>query len=190
MGRWEPNARGRLERAALDLFTERGFEKVTVAEIAERAGLTERTFFRHFADKREVLFWGQGPMLDLMLDAMRHAPDAATPVELVGAALDVFGTTVDERGPEAARRRQAIIAANPELQERERTKLASWGAAIAKALREHGTPDPAASLAGEAAIAVLHVTWVTWISSDSPGPLRDLLGDSLAALQSVLTAGR
>jgi hypothetical protein len=58
MTRWEPNARGRLEQAALALYGERGFENTTVAEIAARAGLTERTFFRHFADKREVLFAG------------------------------------------------------------------------------------------------------------------------------------
>src|SRR5579871_2425332 len=83
MSRWEPNARGRLEQAALDLYRERGFEQTTVAQIAERAGLTERTFFRYFADKREVLFWGQARLLELYVNAIANAPASASPIEMV-----------------------------------------------------------------------------------------------------------
>src|SRR6516162_2681459 len=88
MGRWEPNARGRLERAALELYAERGFEQTTVAEIAERAGLTERTFFRYFTDKREVLFWGQGALQEIYVSTIADAPDSAAPIEAVAAALE------------------------------------------------------------------------------------------------------
>ena len=83
MSRWEPNARGRLEEAALDLYTERGFDETTVAEIAERAGLTERTYFRYFADKREVLFWGQSALLQLATEKIAQMPTSAAPMEVV-----------------------------------------------------------------------------------------------------------
>ena len=100
MGRWEPNARGRLEQAALELYGERGFEQTTVAEIAERAGLTERTFFRHFADKREVLFGGAGALQEFLVSTVASAPDSAAPIDAVAAAL------------EAAARRCSRSAAN------------------------------------------------------------------------------
>src|SRR5262252_4534806 len=118
MGRWEPNARGRLEQAAMDLFIERGFEQVTVAEIASRAGLTERTFFRYFADKREVLFWGAGSLQEFVVSTVALAPDSVAPIAAVAAALEGAGALLQERR-EFARQRQTIIAANPELQERE-----------------------------------------------------------------------
>ena len=101
MSRWQPNARGRLEQAALELYTERGFDQTTVAEIAERAGLTERTFFRHFADKREVLFWGQGALMELVTKHIADAPDSASPIDAVGAALQAVGGVV--RGSPRAR---------------------------------------------------------------------------------------
>src|SRR6516225_1122203 len=91
MGRWEPNARGRLEQAALELYIERGFEQTTVAEIARRAGLTERTFFRYFADKREVLFYGMEMMRDLLVRAVADAPASATAMDAVGAAFESAG---------------------------------------------------------------------------------------------------
>src|ERR1700733_11886892 len=97
MGRWEPNARGRLEQAALALFGERGFENTTVAEIAGRAGVTERTFFRHFADKREVLFWGEAVLQELLSGTVVSAPDSATPIDAVAAALDAAGAVLQER---------------------------------------------------------------------------------------------
>ena len=81
MGRWEPDARGRLMQAALELYGERGFEQTTVAEIAQRAGLTERTFFRHFADKREVLFSGE--VDDLVLSALADARPSAAPIDAI-----------------------------------------------------------------------------------------------------------
>src|SRR5450755_750382 len=127
MGRWEPNPRGRLEQAALELYGERGFEQTTVAEIAERAGLTERTFFRHFADKREVLFWGAGALQDGLVSAVAGAPAQLGPMDAVAAGLEVIGGYMQER--ERSRRRQHIIAANPELLERELIKLASLSAA-------------------------------------------------------------
>src|SRR5450755_188573 len=129
MTRWEPNARGRLERAALELYGERGFEQTTVAEIAKRAGLTERTFFRHFADKREVLFGGAGTLQELLVNAVADAPDAAAPIDAVAAALDAAAALLQTRR-EYALRRQAVIAANTALQERELIKLASLAAAL------------------------------------------------------------
>src|ERR1700716_1955899 len=133
MTRWEPNARGRLEQAALDLYGERGFEDTTVAEIAARAGLTERTFFRHFADKREVLFSGAGTLQELLVSAVVSAPDSAAPIDAVAAGVEAIAALLQERR-EFSRQRQAIIAANTELQERELIKLASLVAAMAETL--------------------------------------------------------
>src|SRR5438309_6262561 len=97
MGRWEPNSRGRLEKAALELYGERGFDQTTVAEIAQRAGLTERTFFRYFADKREVLFWGAGALQDLLVSTVAAAPAAVTPLAAVATALEAAGAVLQER---------------------------------------------------------------------------------------------
>src|ERR1700710_2641442 len=97
MPRWEPDGRRRLEEAALELYGERGFENPTVTEIAARAGLTERTFFRHFADKREVLFGGSSALQELMVSAVAAAPDAAPPIDAVGAGLEAAGALLQER---------------------------------------------------------------------------------------------
>src|ERR1700754_1501420 len=118
MSRWQPNARGRLEEAALDLYTERGFDETTVAEIAERAGLTERTFFRHFADKREVLFGGQSTLRDAMVGTVEGAPEDEAPFDAVTRGLQAAAVILEARRA-LAQQRQTVIAANPDLQERE-----------------------------------------------------------------------
>jgi AcrR family transcriptional regulator len=188
MGRWEPNARGRLAHAALELYGERGFEQTTVAEIAKRAGLTERTFFRHFADKREVLFWGAAALQELFVTTVTGAPDSAPPIEAVAAALDAAAAVMQENR-DGALRRQAVISANPELQERELIKLASLAAAIAGALRRRGVPDPAASLTAEAGIAVFKVAFERWINDTDQCDLSEHIRESLAELKAA-TAGR
>ena len=129
MSRWKPNASDRLEQAALDLYRERGFEQTTVAEIAERAGLTERTFFRYFADKREVLFRGQDRLHDIYVSAIVNAPASATPLDAVAAAFEVVAPLFQDRY-DLARQRQSVIAANPELQERELLKRMALEASI------------------------------------------------------------
>src|ERR1700741_3817614 len=118
MGRWEPNARGRLEQAAWELYRERGFDQTTVAEIAKRAGLTERTFFRYFADKREVLFYGSGMLQERLVGGGSPLPAG------VGSPLGAAGEPVEEIR-DFSRRRQSVVAANPELRERELIKLAA-----------------------------------------------------------------
>jgi AcrR family transcriptional regulator len=187
MGRWEPNARGRLEQAALELFIERGFEQATVAEIARRAGLTERTFFRHFADKREVLFWGQGALQELLVGTVAGAPDSTAPIDAVAAALEAAGAVLQERR-EFARQRQAVIAANAGLQERELIKLASLAVALADALRRRGVSDPAAGLTAEAGIAVFKIAFERWASKTGQADLPQLIRESLDELKAV-TAG-
>jgi AcrR family transcriptional regulator len=187
MSRWEPDARGRLEQAALKLYIERGFEQTTVAEIAKRAGLTERTFFRHFTDKREVLFWGAGSLQALVVSTVANAPDSAAPIDATVAALEAAGALLQERR-EFSRQRQTIIAANPELQERELIKLATLASAIAEALRRRGVGDPAASLAAEAGIAVFRIAFERWINDTSQRDLPQLIRESLDALKAV-TAG-
>jgi AcrR family transcriptional regulator len=188
MGRWEPNARGRLEQAAMELYIERGFEPTTVAEIARRAGLTERTFFRHFSDKREVLFAGAAALQDFLVTALAGAPDSAAPLDAVAAALEATGDVFQERR-DYARQRQAVIAANAELRERELIKLASLASAMAGVLRQRGVPDPAASLTAEAGIAVFKVAFERWTKESSRGDLPRYIRESLDELRAV-TAGK
>jgi len=188
MGRWQPDARGRLAQAAFALYSERGFEQTTVAEIAERAGLTERTFFRHFDDKREVLFAGADALKELLVSTVANAPDSAAPIDAVAAALEAAGAFLQEGG-ELARQRQAIIAASVELQERELIKLASLASALADALRERGVEDPAASLTAEAGIAVFRIAFERWVEETDRQDLPRLMRKSLDELSAVI-AGR
>src|ERR1700716_3840816 len=188
MSRWEPNARGRLEQAALQLYVERGFEQTTVAEIARHAGLTERTFFRHFADKREVLFWGAGALQELVASTLASAPESTAPIDAVAAALEAAGARLQERR-ERARQRQVVIAANAELQERELIKLASLSAALAETLRRRGVRDPAASLTAEAGIAVFRIAFERWINEPNQPDLPQLIRETLDELKAV-TAGK
>jgi AcrR family transcriptional regulator len=194
MTRWEPNARGRLELAALELYGERGYDQTTVAEIAKRAGLTERTFFRHFADKREVLFYGAGMLQDWLVKGIEDAPGGLPPIDAVGASLEAVAGQLEERR-ELARQRQAIIAATPELLERELIKLANLSIALAGALRHRGVTDPGASLAAEAGVAVFRVAFQRWVGkAGGPGDLggqtlAQLIRDSMDELKSV-TAGK
>jgi AcrR family transcriptional regulator len=188
MGRWEPNARGRLMQAAFALYSERGFEQTTVAEIAERAGLTERTFFRHFADKREVLFAGAEALQELLVSTVAQAPASLAPIDAAAAGLEAAGAFIQEGG-ELARERQAIIASSTELQERELIKLASLAAALAEALRRRGVEDPAASLTAEAGIAVFKVAFERYVEEGNQKDLPLLIRESLDELRTV-TAGQ
>lgn len=187
MSRWEPDSRGRLERAALDLYTERGFDQTTVAEIAERAGLTERTFFRYFADKREVLFSGQDALLQLFVDSIVDAPASLSAIDAVGAALEAAGPVFEERH-QHARRRQAVINSNTSLQERELIKLASIATAIAGGLGRRGVGDTAAKLTAEAGVAVFKVAFDRWVSEGRSDELARFIRESLNELKTV-TAG-
>ena len=188
MGRWEPNARGRLAQAALALYAEQGFEQTTVAEIAKQAGLTERTFFRHFADKREVLFYGMEMLRDLLVRAVAEAPASATPMDAVSAAFQAAGALLQEN-PERVRVRDAIVSANAELRERELIKLAALAAAVAAALRDRGIPEPAASLAAETGVAVFKVGFARWISEAGQPDLPEMLREAMEELKGVVASG-
>jgi len=188
MTRWQPNAAGRLAQAAMELYGERGFEQTTVAEIAARAGLTERTFFRHFRDKREVLFAGSELLAELVVTAVAGAPASASPIGAAAAGVEAAGALLQERR-DFARARQAVIAAHAELQERELIKLASLTAAIADALRDRGVEEPAASLAAEAAMAAFKIAFARWSASARGPGLPHLIRDSLGELRAV-AAGR
>jgi AcrR family transcriptional regulator len=188
VARWEPNARGRLEQAAMELYGARGFEQTTVAEIAERAGLTERTFFRHYADKREVLFAGGELLAERLVAAVGHAPESATPLDAIAAALEDVGALIQEsRGRDFARARRSIIAANSELRERELIKLASWADALAGALRDRGVAAPAASLAAQTGVAVFHVAFARWVADGDDRDLAALIRASLGELKALVS---
>jgi AcrR family transcriptional regulator len=184
MGRWEPNARARLVLAAVDLFTERGYDATTVNEIAERAGgLTKTTFFRHFSDKREVLFAGQEIHTRLLADAIAAAPDSATPLQAVEAALDAITATFTEERREFGARLLAIIADNRELQERAGYKSAVLSEAMNEALKKRGVPDLTAGLAAELGIRAFNRAFYQWADSASQQTLTELARQELAQLR-------
>jgi AcrR family transcriptional regulator len=170
----------------MELFAERGFEATTVAGIAERAGVTERTFFRYFADKREVLFAGQEQLEAVFVDAVAGAPADASLTDLLVAALDAGGGALrDERGRHFARARNEIITANAQLQERELLKLAKLSHAVTTALVARGIADVPARLAGDLVVSVFSTAFVRWIA---PGETRDLVElqrDGLAVISDL-----
>jgi len=175
-----------LAQAAMELYIERGYDNTTVAEIANRTGLTERTFFRHFADKREVLFGGAGALQELLVNAVAAAPGPAAPIDVVAVALDAIGSMLDDR--EYSRQRQTVIAANAELRERELIKLASLAAALADALRARGVEDSTATLTAEAGIAVFRVAFQRWINENETRDLAAIIRTSLEELKAITRA--
>lgn len=187
MGRWEPNASGRLRAAAMELYVERGFDQTTVAEIAQRAGLSARTFFRYFADKREVLFAGSVSLQEHLVGALDAAPDSASPMEAVSAALDAAAAVLAE-GHEYSRQRQGVIAANAELQERELIKMASLSLALADGLRRRGVASTSASLAAEAGVAVFRVAFERWVGEPGEQDLAQIMRECLQQLKALTAA--
>ena len=185
MARWEPGAAQRLQQAALGLFASRGFDQSTAADIAEAAGLTERTFFRYFGDKREVLFYGQSDFVRLFLDGMAAAPADATPMGLVAAAIAGAATSFpDERRP-FSRMRQEVIDSNAALQERERHKLAGLAVTIASELRERGITEPAATLAAESGATVFGIAFAQWIREGERRSLASIAAHTLTELHAL-----
>lgn len=190
MGRWEPDAEARFRTAAVELFGEMGYEQTTVAAIAQRAGLTARTFFRYFADKREVLFNGSAQLQALMVDALAQAPAEASAMEAIAAALIHAGAFFDDERRPFARLRNTVIAAHPDLRERELIKLATLSSALAQALRERGVAEPDASLAAEAGIAVFRVAFAQWVSESEQRSYDVIVNESLARLWALGPEGQ
>lgn len=186
MARWRPGTRDRLQATALELFRTRGFDGTTVADIAEAADVTERTFFRHFADKREVLFSGQDDFQRLFVEPIEQAPADTTPFELIRRALDGAGAFFPEERRAWSRRRQPVITADPALQERELAKLAGLGSTLGEVLRARGVPEPSASLAAQTVVTVFHMAFTQWIADDEHRSMPELAHERLDALASLL----
>jgi AcrR family transcriptional regulator len=196
VGRWAEDANGRLRAAAMQLYVERGFDDTTVADIAAKAGVTARTFFRHFADKREVLFAGSSELQEALVAALEKAPSDATPMQAVAAAVEAAGDFLGQNR-EHSRQRQAIINSHADLLERELIKMARMAGALADALRRRGVPEPDATLAAEAGLVAFRVAFARWVGPDDGHPggdggtvtLKQMMRDNLARLSEV-TAGR
>jgi AcrR family transcriptional regulator len=189
MGRWQPDSRGRLQEAALALYAERGFDQTTVAEIAARAGVTERTFFRHFADKREVLFGGSAVLKERIVAGVTDAPASAGPLDAVARGLAAAAAILGEGRRDLSRLRQTVIAANPELRERELAKLADYAEAVSAALRRRDVGEPQATLVADAGMTVLRIALEQWASGKDDRELDDVVRDTMSNLR-VVTADR
>jgi AcrR family transcriptional regulator len=191
MVRWEPDARGRLEKAAMELFQERGYVQTTVQDIAAHAGLTERTFFRYFADKREVLFSGSKELEKSIIERIESAPREATPLDVVAGALSAAGAELQERRDlHFVRARYALVTKHAEIRERELIKLASLAVAVTKALHARGVSEPAASLAAEAGIAVFKIGFERWVSGRKPHDFAAHIRAALDALKALSAQGK
>lgn len=188
MGRWKPGAGDRLREAALSLYLERGFEQTMVADIAERAGVTARTFFRYYADKREVLFADSSALEEEALAALDAMPANTSALDGVAAVLETVARMVgDDR--EFARQRQTVIMANADLRERELIKLTSLSAALADRLRQRGIDDIEASLAAETSIAVFRVAFSRWVTATEDQVLQDIMRETLDRLRALAAGG-
>lgn len=189
VGRWQPDSRGRLQEAALTLFAERGFDQTTAAQIAARAGLTERTFYRHFADKREVLFGGSDLLGERVLAGVAGAPPDAGPLDAVAAGLDAAAEMLGQSRRDLVRRRHEVIAANPELRERELAKVARYADAVAEVLRRRGVDHRQARLAAEAGMTLLRVALEQWVGGDDDRDLPAVMAESVAGLRALVGGG-
>jgi len=173
--------------AAVDLFTEQGYDATTVAQIAERAGVTKSTFFRHFPDKRELLVAGQEALSRLMAEGIAEAPLAASPLEAIAAGLERASSAMRPMNRELGSRLKAAIAANAELQERDALKSVGLAAAMTNALVARGVPDPIAHLAGEMGVLAFKRGYADWLKAD-PDTAGGLAPYTAAALEDLRKA--
>lgn len=187
MARWQPGATQRLVVAAVDLFAEQGYDATTVAQIAERAGVTKSTFFRHFSDKRELLVAGQETLSRLLADGITEAPAGASPLEAVAAGLERASSAMGPANRELGPRLRAAVAASTELQERDALKSVGLAAAMTAALTARGVPDPTAHLAGELGVLAFKRGYAQWSESDHDD-VKGLAHHALAALDDLRTA--
>jgi len=186
MARWEPDARGRLEKAALELFQERGYARTTVGDIAERAGLTERTFFRYFTDKREVLFSGSQQLEQMIVEQVVSAPTEAAPLALTIGAFEAAAAWLQSRRDFSdVRARYAIVTEHAEVRERELIKMAALAAAVTKALHARGVSEPSASVVAESGITLFKVGFERWVSAKKPGDFATHIRAAAGALKAA-----
>lgn len=169
----------------MELFRERGYERTTVEDIAARAGLTERTFFRHFVDKREVLFSGSKGLEATIVAHIANAAKVKRPLEVVVAALESAAADLESsRDLEFVRARHALVVEHADIQERELIKMAALGRAVTSALRARGVTEPTASLAAEAGMTAFKIGFERWLAQKKP---RDFPGHIRAALDALRT---
>ncbi|CAL9673105.1 TetR/AcrR family transcriptional regulator [Streptomyces sp. enrichment culture] len=187
MARWQPGATQRLVVAAVDLFTEQGYDATTVAQIAERAGVTKSTFFRHFSDKRELLVAGQETLSRLLADGITEAPASASPLQAVAAGLERASSAMGPANRELGPRLKAAVAASTELQERDALKSVGLAAAMTAALIARGVPEPTAHLAGELGVLAFKRGYAQWSESDCDDA-EGLAPHALAALEDLRAA--
>ena len=161
-------ARRRLQQAAVALFGERGYDQTTTAEIAARAGVTERTFFRHFADKREVLFDGQAILRELLTSAIAEAPVTLQPLEVLYRAFRSVERLLEDNRPFSIPRQQ-VIDRTPALQERELAKVAALAEALSLALRQRGVDERLAALAAQTGMATFRYAVASWFADPAGG---------------------
>jgi len=183
MTRWEPDAEERLRAAAIELFLERGYENVTVAQIAERAGLTRRTFSRYFADKRDVLFAGSEQLPGALADAMRQVDPTLAPFQAMLQALADVSEMLAERVAEHASQRREVIAASPELQERGHAKFAAVAVGLASGLRERGADASAAELFADVGVAIFRRGFDRWAAAPGEATLASRIHEAANQLR-------
>jgi AcrR family transcriptional regulator len=193
MARWQPGARERLVIAAVDLFSEQGYDATTVAQIAQRAGVTRSTFFRHFSDKREVLVAGQETLSRLLAEGIAEAPVNAGPLDAVAAGLVRASSEMGAMNRELGPRLTAAVAASTELQERDALKSVGLASAMTAALLARGVLEPTAQLAAEMGVLAFKRGYAQWSESDSDDNADDNAGlahHALAALDELRAAIR
>jgi AcrR family transcriptional regulator len=185
VSRWEPDAGERLERAALELFVEQGFAQTSVPQITARAGLTTRTFFRHFADKREVLFAGEDEFPALVTRLVAEAPPLLSPMALIAYGLRTMATSVFEGQREHLKVRRGVVHADEGLRERELRKLSTMAEAIAEGFRDRGFDALTSVLSARLAVTAFNAAIERWLDEDGDRPLADVVHETLRALRTI-----
>jgi AcrR family transcriptional regulator len=188
MSRWQPDARGRLERAALELFARQGFTETTVPEITAEAGLTTRTFFRHFADKREVLFAAEAGLPPFIAQLMAEAPAELGPYDTLAHSLETVAATRFDGLLDFLIARRAVIRSDAGLRERELRKQEVLAEAIEQGFLARGVDEVTSSLVGRMAAVVFNVSLDRWLDLGGSRTLLNLMREHLAIARSTFGA--
>ena len=183
MSRWEPGARSRLESAALELFAQHGFAATTVPQITAHAGLTTRTFFRHFADKREVLFWGENEIPKRIAAYFAQAPAELSSLALISTGLEDFAEQQFAGQHEYLRRRRSVVRTDESLLERELLKQHDLGTAVYGGFLARGLDPLDARVTADVSMSVFHIAIDRWLDDPVEHPLRDRVREALGSLR-------